>query len=215
MAPLRVVLYAEGAGETAGTTTQLPIAPGSPLREEHLGAAHVLVRRVSAEARGCDPGEIRFEAPLRRRGRLPRGSDLVHPPTLRQLLSWARPALQPDVAIVLVDADGDRQRRTRLGREVGALLLPRVIAAAVQEFETWLAADDACCNQVIGSAPCAGRNLEKMKPREARTLLAAVIGGREASALRRRLAAECDLAVLAKRCKSFDRLMSDLEGLSV
>ena len=47
MTTRRVVLYAEGANESAGAITTLP-AVGVALDDAHLGAAHVLVRRILA-----------------------------------------------------------------------------------------------------------------------------------------------------------------------
>ena len=73
MVDLRVVLYAEGPGELGGLARRLP-APGDALGEEHLGAGHILIRRllVSLDA------TPRFEAPQRVRARHAKGSDLLH-----------------------------------------------------------------------------------------------------------------------------------------
>jgi hypothetical protein len=49
MATLRVVLYAEGAGETRGAVSLLP-APGEVLGEEWLGPGHLLIRRAIARS---------------------------------------------------------------------------------------------------------------------------------------------------------------------
>lgn len=49
----RVVIYAEGAGELAGTVRH-PRAPSSPLGAEELGAAHLLVRRCLEQRRSLD-----------------------------------------------------------------------------------------------------------------------------------------------------------------
>src|SRR5580704_10360316 len=110
---LRVVLYAEGAGETLGPTSALP-APGRPLEEGMLGGGHVLIRRTLGQARSIPDGEILFESPLRTRGRVARGSDLIDRRTVRQLLTWPDPNLRPDLVVVLVDRDEDKQRKNRL-----------------------------------------------------------------------------------------------------
>src|SRR5690348_4793988 len=106
MGQLRVVVYAEGPG---GGFRGLPPEPGRPLTSEWLGAAHVFVRRC-LETEGIPSGAIRFDSPLRTRGRIARGGDLEHAPTLRRLLTWIDAALRPDLAVVLTDADGDAGR---------------------------------------------------------------------------------------------------------
>jgi hypothetical protein len=114
-------------------------------REDELGPGHLLVRRSLAAARGRPEGEIYFEEPLRTwRGSVARGSHLHNGRILKKLLTWARPELQPDLAIVLVDCDGDRQRKPRLTAALQDRVTPHVIGVAVQEFEPWLIADTAC-----------------------------------------------------------------------
>src|SRR5882672_1918227 len=109
----RIVLHAEGAGETLGSITHLPPV-GAELHEEMLGPAHLLVRRAASETWAVEATDIRFDAPQRFKARVPRGSDLHSEQKLRQLLTWVFPIQQPDLAIVLVDADGDLQRGNRL-----------------------------------------------------------------------------------------------------
>jgi hypothetical protein len=178
-----------------------------------LGAGHVLVRRAIELV---TPAPVRFEAPLRMRtGRLPRGSDLVHPPTLRKLLAWANPVLAPDLALVLVDADGDGQRRTHLDATTSGLLARIVIAVAKQEFEAWLLADHATVIQILGLDRDQPPNPESLAPGEAKASLNECIGESNVSAneARHRLAGRCDLDAIARACHAFELLLSDLRRL--
>ena len=105
--PIRVVVYAEGANELYGELV-LPIAPRSTLTDEELGAAHALVRRTIESRAPAAAHGIQFEEPLRLVPSLrrPRGSDLLDRKSLRRLLTWG-PHSRPDLAVVLVDEDGD------------------------------------------------------------------------------------------------------------
>src|SRR5262249_16615938 len=108
---LRVVLYAEGAGETGGELS-LPPTPGSELAADHPGPGHELVRRCIVHSSPLKEGAVIFVAPLRlKTGRIPKGSDLLHRASLRQLLQWARPEHRPRFAIILVDCDGNNGRK--------------------------------------------------------------------------------------------------------
>src|SRR5947209_6964249 len=114
MGAIRVVLYAEGSGETRGELA-LPLRPADTLVEEMLGPAHLLARRALSAAKSVPENAIRFEQPLRtRRGRIARGSMLHDAQTLRELMTWGAPQRRPDLALVLVDCDGDPGRKTRL-----------------------------------------------------------------------------------------------------
>ena len=213
MSPLRVVLYAEGAGEMLGPVSLLP-APGEPLSEQMLGPAHILARRALTEARGLSAGDVRFDSPLRTRtGRLPRGSDLLHPRTLLQLLTWARPSRQPDLAIVLVDADGDRQRRRKIQSTAAKAAVPTVVAVAAQEFEAWRIADHKALSRVLRTDIDPVVKPERLQPAEAKTTLAAWLsrsGAETPSEARRQIAAVCDLGVVKRRCRSFEQFLGDL-----
>jgi hypothetical protein len=168
---LRVVLYAEGSGETLGELSSFQSAPGTPLAEEQLGAGHVLARRAIASARGIPEDAVLFEAPLRTaRGLVAHGSDFLNRTTLRRLLTWPDLQRRPELAIVLVDADGEANRGARLERDIEGLA-HAVVGVAKQEFEAWLIADHAALNAVLGLALQESQSPEEMKPREAKQLL--------------------------------------------
>jgi hypothetical protein len=138
---LRVVLYAEGGRELAGEQ-RWQLAPGDRLPEDALGAAHYVVARALNRTRHLPETAVLFEEPLRtNRGRPARGSDLLDRQTLRRLLMWPSAARRPQLAIVLVDADGDETRRPTLNAATENVTTPRVVAVAVQEVEAWLIAD--------------------------------------------------------------------------
>lgn len=132
MGALRTVLIGEGGGELGGESTLLP-APGEPLDEPHIGAGHLLVRRCISKLGGIPEGAVRLESPLRLRARVPRGSDLLDRRNLRQLVTYASPGRRPDLAVVLVDADGDANARKKLLQgHLEGLSLPTVVAVAAQ-----------------------------------------------------------------------------------
>jgi hypothetical protein len=214
---LRVVLYAEGAGETAGPVTLLPEV-GSPLAEDMLGPGHLLLRRVLCAERGIDAGAVRFDVPQRtRRGRFPHGSDLLDETTLRQLTTWPKPIQRPDLVLVLTDADGDNQIESRL--DVLSRSLANVFVPAVPrpEFEAWLLADPAALRGLLGHVPVPDTP-EDLPPRAAKALLRdwfhsateTVPPGRARDdrrrALRRDLAIRADIDAIAHRCRSFAAL---------
>ena len=64
MGAFRVVLYAEGRGETAGEVS-LKIRPGDTLVDDCLGPGHLIVLRALSFARSIPEGAIQFEEPLR------------------------------------------------------------------------------------------------------------------------------------------------------
>lgn len=164
---VRVVLLAEGAGETGGTQTLLPAA-GDTLTDAMLGPAHSLVRRAVAQGWSVPAEAVRFEVPLRTtRGTIPRGSELLDRGTLRRVLLWARPTLRPDLNIVLVDADaeGATARRDRLTTATQDLPGVRVIAVAVREFEAWLLADADTLRSVTGGELCQRADLDGIQRR--------------------------------------------------
>jgi len=138
---MRVVLYAEGPGET-GTVEMPPLyARRSRITEDALGPAHVLTRRCIARITEHDERSIQFQAPLMPRGKPARGSQLIDPRTLAKLLTWTHPDMPPDLVILLVDADGSDSRRSELESAVETRPMsvpPAVVALAVQEFESWL-----------------------------------------------------------------------------
>ncbi len=176
-----------------------------------LGPAHILTRRALA---ALDVDAVRFDSPARLRGRLPVGSDLHKPARLRQLLTWANPRLQPHLAIVMIDQDGDRGRRKLLDDIRETLLLQVVLAVSVQEFESWLLADRECLGEIVSSLGRGTSKPETLKRGEAKKRLANALSEEELdhAETRLRIVSECDLEVLAKRCPSFSRYMSDLKS---
>jgi len=212
---LRVVLFAEGAGELLGASRFGPAAVGETLNDDELGAAHILVRRALDRCRRIPPQAVHFQSPPRkRRGTAARGSDLRDRETLRQLLTWLDPALRPDLAIVLVDEDGDARRRDRLLGWVADLAAPKVVAVAVREFEAWMMADHAALRHVLAPAVPDPGQVEALPPGQAKAILDELRGAHRPDLaprdLKRTLAGQCDLQALAARCPSFDLLLRDL-----
>jgi hypothetical protein len=146
---------------------------------------------------------------------MPRGSDFLHAQTLAQLLTWPRPDKQPDLAVVIVDADGDSRRKPTLDEAVSKVRVSRVVAVAVQEFEAWLIADEVAAAAVLGQRLSRSKDPEQMARREAKELLK---GWLETSTqtdsaaweLRRDIAARADLEVMAERCPAFDLFRHEL-----
>jgi len=203
----RVVVYAEGPGELAGRESSRQRAPGTPLTEDELGAAHLLVRRCLEHSRSLAPESIRFEEPLRSRGRLARGSVLHSRTTLRPLLFWADEELQPDLAVVLVDADGKEERQAELDSALQELTLEAIAAVAIQEFEAWLIADPDAVKAVLRKPLSPPKPPERLGRRQAKELLqqwSEEHASKQApEELRRQLAERCDLDTLARVCPAF------------
>lgn len=216
---LRVVLHAEGTAESAGLTSLVP-APGRPLHDEHLGPVHRLVARCVAEA--ISGFAVDFVSPNRsRHGTTVRGSMLRdRPRQLRELLTWPDPRVRPDLAIVMVDQDGDRQLRSRLELAMGDVSLPTALAIPVPEFEAWLLADVATANAAIGATAAQPPDPASMVPGEAKRLFLTWTnrslehpGGTELRGHRRDVREEilvkCDLQRLRQQ-RSFERFERDL-----
>lgn len=211
MGALKVVLYAEGAGERLGELNELR-APGDLLHEEALGSAHILLRRAIASSRTLPVSGVLFHEPLRTRGRLAKGSDLHNERTLAQLLTWPVASRRPDISVVLVDADGDIRRKDRLSAAVAAVPGTKLIAVAVQEFESWLIADQRALADVLGVAPAYPGPPESLAPTVAKEQLAgwSASAGKDGAAARRSLAAVCDLDEVARTCSAFAELRREL-----
>lgn len=211
MKRIRVVLYAEGPGETGGIERQLP-PPGEPLSEELLGPGHILLRRCLVESSEPSGREVVFVAPLKdRRGRTARGSMLLRRQTLRQLLTWLNPARCPDLAVVLVDQDEDTGRKRTLEEHVSApppISLMPVIGVAIQEFEAWLIADHSCVARILELDIQKPKNPEKMKRQKAKQILASWIGksevAMEGDEVRRQIVSRCNLMTVSKTCRAFE-----------
>lgn len=200
---VRVVVYAEGAGDRAG---ELPVPPPMhALVDEHLGPVHFLVRRLVSDLHGMDEPAVQFEAPLRTRAREVRGSDLLVRATLRQLLTWLQPGTRPHLAIVLVDADGDVTRHASLEAMIAGLPTRdiAVIAVAVQELESWLVADAAA------SGVAHVDNVEGLEPRDAKAMLSSD------RTVRASIAKRVDLERLRTRSPSFARFSASVAKVRV
>lgn len=202
---MKVVLYAEGVGETGKGL--LP-APGDVLPEELLGPAHVLVRRGLQRERRIPEAATQFVAPQRVRARQPKGSDLHHRQTLRQLLSWPLASRRPDLAVVFVDADGERARQRTLEAHVEGLPIPKVLAVAVQEFEAWLLADTSALAEALQRTVQAGPSPESLDPGVAKKTLNDWMAEQAADpdqrlALRREIAERCALDEVSRCCSAF------------
>lgn len=211
---MRFVLYAEGPGEDRGATVWLP-PPGEDLAESMLGAGHLLVRRTVAEVAGRPDGAVRCVSPLRLRGRPHRGSDLLHRQHLRQLLTFADPRLRPDLAVVLVDEDGESNRLRDLRQAIDGLEQPSVIGVPIREFEAWLIADQMALSQEFG--PIATQpDPEQLPPGAAKQRLqqwaSATQPSRNLRDLRAALASRADLERL-RQMRSFAHFRDDLRAV--
>ncbi len=193
---MRIVLYAEGAGDAP--TVGLPRHPEAVLGDEHLGPAHHLVLRCLCEGTRLPTAAVRFHAPLRHRGKLARGSDLLLGKVLRQLLTWPRVDSRPDLAVVLVDEDGDAGRRNRLEAVVANMPVRVVVGVAVRELEAWLLADIAAVGDVTQRKVSAPPNVESLEPGQAKRRLADATDGVDTFAKRLRIAQTADLERLCK-----------------
>lgn len=205
---LRIAVYAEGSRD-AGRALSLPL--GDELADTELGPVHVLIRRCLAGA--LPEGAIRFARPQRtRNGRVARGSDLLDRTTLRQLLSWPPQRRAPQLAVVVIDADGELARADLLRGYVDGLPSRSVLGLAVQEFEAWLASDDAAVAKALGVHFPTLPSPEGMKRSEAKGLLLDAIGraNRDAHLARLTIAETCALDLVASRCPSFARFRADL-----
>jgi hypothetical protein len=170
---VRAVLYAEGSRESAGSDrAHLYLEPGALLAEDALGAGHLLVRKAMVRALRVPEPAIQFEAPLLTRGRRPRGAQLRHRATLRQLLRWPDPSKRPDCVVFLVDQDGDATRKSALEEAASDLPVPHVFGIPVPEFEAWLIADVQAVRSATSLAEFdVAEPVESLAPQEAKRRL--------------------------------------------
>jgi len=216
---LRVVVYAEGAGELGGELPP-PAAAGEPLEDRHLGPVHFLAKRSIELVRGVPTEAVRFEQGLRKKdAEMARGSDFVRRRTLLQLLVWPLHDMRPELAIVFVDEDGERARHKELCEWVRTLEYgrpPTVIAVSREEFESWLITDRACVANVLGSVLEDGGSPEDWPRGEAKRRLqraideSSKVNWASTSEVRRRICECCDLQVLRRGSRSFERFLYDL-----
>lgn len=213
MSALRVVLIAEGGGEVRPNPLRGPL---STIPADDWGPGHVLFARAIASRSEIPRAALRFTEPLRTaRGGIARGSAL-HGKTLRILLNY-QPVDRPDLIIVLVDADGDTSRKRFLESLVGDMPGTKLIAVAVQEFESWLVSDGEALTAVLP----AGRaqlppHPEKLAPAEAKALLHTMSSTADDPAQARlSLAERLDLEAVAKKCTSFALCLDELKALKL
>ncbi len=122
----------------------------------------------------------------------------MHPKTLLKLLTWPRADARPDLAVVLVDEDGDTGRRGRLEAIVESLPVRVVVGVAVRELEAWLLADMAAVSSATQRSIKAPPNVETLEPGEAKRRLADATDGVETFAQRMKIAQTADLELLSK-----------------
>lgn len=212
----RIVLYAEGRGET-GLSSSSATVGSRRIPTEAEGAAHILIRRLCRERLARDEREIQFEIPLRYKGREPAGADLLNRAVLRQLLTWSEPRFQPDIVIVLVDQDGDALRRDSLRQVVESLRLQfcTIIGVAVEEFEAWLIADHATVMRIADKNEQQGRAPESLAPGESKRRLQQLLSTSSRDVrvydLRRELAGAVDLSLVLEECRSFKRFFEEIK----
>ncbi len=213
---MHVVLYAEGPGETGPVEMPPASAARSRISEDALGPAHVLTRRCIARAAGRDESWIEFQAPLfLPRGKPARGSQLLVPRTLVKLLTWTHPVLAPDLAIVLVDADGSTSRLSDLESTIAGRAMvvpPAIVAVAVQEFETWLLADLQPLRRITSQRIDALPDLEASAPGQAKHALLSHLATSpdEQQAARLEICRSCDLDMVERSSSSFRRYLGEL-----
>jgi hypothetical protein len=145
---------------------------------------------------------VNFLCPLRVRigVRHHKGSDLFEPRVMRQLLTWPLTSRRPDLAIVFVDADEDKNRRHNLLTALQGIPLPYVLGVPIQEFESWLIADHGAVARVFYPAPPPPPAIESLPRREAKDRLdqwiTASTSGITGKQARLTLAQTCDLTEL-------------------
>jgi hypothetical protein len=214
-ASVRVVLYAEGPGETRGERKDLPTVL-EPLEEDHLGPAHFLVRRALAHARGIAETQVVFLSPLRIRGRPAYGSVLHDVGNVRKLLAFER--VRPSLAMLLVDADGKGSlRRAELRPAVERAGVSAVLAIAVQEFEAWLIAEHVAAARILGrdvDTPPEPDGMSRGEAKERWTRWVASVPAENQARIRAQVAKAVDLDALAKRSASFRQLLDDLRAVT-
>lgn len=214
MSALRVVLLAEGNGEVGPNAQR---GPGSPIDPDDWAPGHALLARAIAARSKIPQGAVQFLEPLRTgRGAVAKGSNLLHDRTLRQLLSYL-PANRPDLVIVLVDSDGASSRKRQLEIVVSDLPGAKLVAVAVNEFESWLLSDGAALASVLSVVPAMAPQFpEKLEPSVAKArlkeLTETVVDARRA---RLSLAQNVDLGTLATRCPAFAVCLDELEALKL
>jgi hypothetical protein len=171
-----------------------------------------------AKSLAMPAASIRFVSALRRAdGAVARGSDFLRPKTLRKLLTWSGVVPSPDLAVVLVDHDGDDSRLSQLKSSVKELPLSAltVVGVAVKEFEAWLSADHERLRAVFGAKCDVHERPEELEPRAAKEYLsrthAASNTNKAIWEVRVALGRDSDLGTLERRCPSFRDFSNELK----
>ncbi|MDP3151931.1 MAG: DUF4276 family protein [Archangium sp.] len=205
-------MLAEGNGEVGPNAQR---GPGSLIAPVDWAPAHALFARAIAAKSTVPEAAVQFLEPLRTgRGAVAKGSNLLHQRTLRQLLSYL-PASRPDLLILLVDADGVPSRKRELDAVVSDLPGTKLIAVAVNEFESWLVSDGAALATVLGvESSKAPHHPESLAPSVAKARLQELTDTvQDARRARLSLAQNVDLATLIARCPAFAKCLDELQTL--
>lgn len=209
MGAVTVVLLAEGSGEVKSSSIR---GMGDTIPADDWGPAHFLFQRVIEASSSIPAAAVRFVEPARtNRGTVAKGSDLHEPRSVRRLLGYPIPVERPTLAILLVDADGKKDRQRVLEDTIADLPGATVVAVAVEEFESWLLADADALKVVldVDRAQLPARP-EDLRPRESKALLSQ-LSVDAPEAVRESLAKRIDLSVVAAACPSFDRCLDLLK----
>lgn len=220
---MRIVVFCEGTAES-GALRRSFVSPNQPLPEEQIGPAHLLVQRCISREWGLTRDDMQFTSPPllvshRRNPRLPVGSDLRTGKNLIRLLrAWVREADVPDLALILIDQDGDRQIRTELQNAIRAdsPCIRWILAVAIEEFESWLLADASALSQVFSNGARIQRP-EELGPRRAKTRITGFQPIDPTSTLptrHRRIVELMDLEIVREACPSFADFLRDLKALN-
>jgi hypothetical protein len=203
---VRVVLYAEGAGDAPRGFDD---SPAWAIAEDDLGPAHVLVRRALARARGAPEPAVTFRGRYRDEdgGHLT-GSDLLDRDR-REKLSVLHELADDrvDLVLFLIDRDGEAPRTPDHLATGWTAPTPLVVGVPREELEAWLLGDATGVSARLSTAPPA--RPEELEPGAAKAWLQArvadVVGpGRDAAReVRADLARRADLDRLDRACPSF------------
>ena len=161
-----------------------------------------------------------FRAPYNtRRGQPLHGTRMLVSAFLDEALAGWR--LEPALVVLLVDADEKPvdSRRSILREALGRNGLEGAVGVAVQEFESWLMADQDALTAVLGPGHASPPDIEAMGCRQAKDQLMgwttqAARPGRGPFELRIELAKTLDLDVLTKRCGSFRAFRRELANIT-
>ncbi len=202
------MLYAEGAADV-GSGPGLPPPPLAEIWDEALGPAHLLIRRVVADAWSIPEAAVRFVSPLRHKAMVIRGSMLLDREILRRAATFADPTKRPDLVVLLVDGDGDPARRSKLEGHIADLPSRPIVACAEPELEAWLLGDVSAVRALAGAVDVPS-NVESLPPRGAKDLLNDRLSDRPNA--RSSLAQSASLEAIVRSCASFSSFVSAIRA---